>query len=297
MCEITIDPTTETNDTVQKEVIEGVSFYSVRNVCMYEIHDTTTAMTFEPTCTTELCVYFLIDGAEHEAFGHWVYESAVFLPFFHLLKVKYPTIKLVRQGNRTYKRLFCKYFDIDEKDVVGEIDTDSSNLCIFPEAGMHLTMTEVTSQFKCIINRFWKEVEQRMPNPPSEMIEYCLMPRQTKENYICLERVVPFDKIREFLTMRTIPYRVLETDTITDLNDQIRSVQSAQTIILVDGSALLVNGLFCKGKTILVNGNNTVRLRTAYPRMMFIVEVIQKQNNGFFFVDQDGVVDYLQSLY
>ena len=43
--------------------------------------------------------YFIIDTLLHDAFAHWVFESAIYLPLFLLLKEKYyPNLKLYIRG-------------------------------------------------------------------------------------------------------------------------------------------------------------------------------------------------------
>lgn len=300
MCEVMIEITagTETDENVRKELVQGVSFYFVENVCLYEINNTTTVMTIEPTHkAADTNVYFVIDTLEENAFGHWVYESAVFLPYFHLFKARYPALKLVCHERKTYKYLFYKYFDISMNDIVYDINIDCPNLCIFPETGMHLTIGYTTPQFEQILVQFCQEVQRRMPTDIDPFIEYCIMPRQTKENYAPNDRRVPFGEIYECFENLKIPYQIMETDKVDDLNDQIRAIQRARAIILVDGSALMVNGIFCKGKPIFVVGQTTYKTRTLYPRMMLIVNMNQKRDNCYFLNDQHAVVEHFRSLY
>ena len=51
-------------------------------------------------------VYFVIDLYFDEAFSHWVYESAIYLPLFCMLKVTYPTLKLVLKTKKEFQTPF-----------------------------------------------------------------------------------------------------------------------------------------------------------------------------------------------
>jgi hypothetical protein len=80
--------------------------------------------------SSNVSYYLVIDTIYHEAVFHWVAECAIYLPFFNILKNKYPTIKLYLKGFKTFKKLFCDYFDIKQHDIVYNLD--HSNVCIFP---------------------------------------------------------------------------------------------------------------------------------------------------------------------
>ena len=64
----------------------------------YESHDE----------SKSLSLFLLFETTMDFTFGHWIYESAIYLPYFFELKLKYPELKLlVKQSpKRSYKKLF-----------------------------------------------------------------------------------------------------------------------------------------------------------------------------------------------
>jgi hypothetical protein len=71
---------------------------------------------------------------------------------------------------------------------------------------------------------------------------------------------------------------VLNTDDITDLNDQIRIIQSAKKIIVTDGSPFLVNGLFLSNCEVYVIDNFTTTQMKIYNKLKTIIEKINILN-------------------
>ena len=67
----------------------------------------------------------------NDPFGHWVFEVAVFLPLFHILKSKYPTLKLLSFNPKRYNDIFYKGFGIIDEDIVSCLPTE--NTVIFTE--------------------------------------------------------------------------------------------------------------------------------------------------------------------
>jgi len=185
--------------------------------------------------------YFVIDTISSEAFGHWVFESAIYLPAFKELQKLFPGLKLVLKEEKTFKILFCKFFNINTDEITYNIEKD--NICFFPSPISSHNDKTITQELKNQIYKF-----REFFNSESEIYyENIVMPRQTKENYKCNDRQYNFEPLIKQLQ----PY-ILNTDEITDLKDQISIIQSGKNIYLSEGSPFLVNGLFCKNKNIFI---------------------------------------------
>ena len=292
------------NLTAADATIDIGSYQLVRipNVTTYTLCGTTfntwivqTDSTLSDISSTN--VYFVIDLCFDEAFGHWVYESAIYLPLFCMLKVTYPTLKLVLKTKKNFKHLFCSYFNIAESDIVYHIPTTESNLCFFPSPISSLNITNPNSkvhEYYTSIFRLFKEC----PSIKKDPVEYLIMPRQTIENYKGNDRTIPFQAIFDHFTHNTTnTHRIFHTDTVTNLIDQINELRSAKTIICHDGSALLVNGMFVQNKQFLVVSLYTPGQASKYPQLSKIIEYINKINNNtiqYFSIDRD-VVNYVMN--
>lgn len=215
--------------------------------------------------------YLAIDTHAHDAFAHWVYESAIYLPTLNILYLSSP---------RKYKELFCKFFGITK--VVYELPL--VNTCIKPI--LHsLNIQTCDQEYKDLVDNLF--VKFNFTYEPK--YEYVIMPRQTKENYKGNDRKVDLAKIIAYLPDAYI----LNTDLIEDLHEQIKIVNSGKTIILTDGSPFLVNGMFINDRNIIVIQNFTIEQASSYPKIKYIIDKISKKNRITYFYNEDH---YLQSI-
>ena len=60
---------------------------------------------FDITPASEVSFFYLFETCFDSAFGHWIYESAMYLTFFSELKSTYPELKIVvkRNPKRSYR--------------------------------------------------------------------------------------------------------------------------------------------------------------------------------------------------
>jgi len=225
-------------------------------------------------------VYFIIDQCFHEAFGHWVYESAIYIPLFLRLKETYPLLKLALKTKKEFKLLFCKYFNITESDIVYQLPPTESNIGFFPSPITNLSYKQPNPTVHAYYENFFK-LFQETPSVIKEPVDYLIMPRQSKENFWGNERTIPFQAIFDHFKYKTTKsHRVFHTDTVTDLIDQINELRSTKTIICHDGSALLVNGMFIQNKQILVVDFCTPGQAVIHPQLQKILEYIKTINNN-----------------
>jgi len=295
------DSTVESKDVIV-ETHDVYKTFHVNNVINYG-NDTSLydrwIITIHTNCKSQIDnIFFVADTVYNDAFGHWVFETAIYLfELFHILKSIYPNIKLLLKQKRDYKILFCKLFDISESDIV--YDLPSINKCIFPSPiSMLNQQIEASANLKMQMLRFFNyfktiDISSNTTN------EFLLMPRQLKENYVNNDRVVPFEVlIREVPTLSNSVV-VLHTDTIFDLKHQIKFCRTASNIILVDGSALGVNGLFSLNKKIYVLGTHTKSHcidTNTFPKSRLVNHLITNVNGNtvMFFNTQHEIIDTIK---
>ena len=73
-------------------------------------------------------------------------------------------------------------------------------------------------------------------------------------------------------------HKILYTDTIEELKTQIDILNSSKNIFLSDGSAFLVNGLFCINSNINVLGDVVVEQSKNFFKMEYICQLIERNN-------------------
>jgi len=216
--------------------------------------------------------YFIIDSLYHDGFYHWVYENSVFIMYYEQLLKLYPNLKIVCKLQRNFKDLFYKMYGVTDNV---DYSLPNNNLCIIPLLNMFTNQRkEHTDTGKMIIRKMMSMF--RAPVNLNRTIDYLVMPRQTKENYIGNNRVVDMTNI--YAQLRDKKYVELHTDTITNLQTQIDMINNSKTIIITDGSPFLVNGMFVESATIIVIPYCTQDQAIHYPKLRFVVEEICKYN-------------------
>ncbi len=221
--------------------------------------------------------YFIIELVHHDAFAHWVYESAIYLPIFSKLKEIYPTIKIVLKEKKQFKSLFLNFFNIMETDVVYDMHTN--NVCLFPSPISALNDNHnLTDVYKQIIEQFITIFSQSRIE--SEQYDYIILPRQARENYKNNDRMYDMTSIYEVISSITTKYKTLHTDTILDLKDQIAEIRSASCVILTDGSPFLVNNLFCNHQKLFVLDIVTQYQSSFLFKQNYIIETICRLHNN-----------------
>lgn len=292
---IYVDNSTETTRHVRKEIFNDYKLYEVENVHSYTYIDYKawnitigSPNLFNITNITN--IYFVIDTLHHDAFAHWVFESAVYLPLYNRLKSLYPNIKLHLQCRKQYKQLFCKYFGISEENIVYEFDIHAPSICYFPSPITSLNNCELDPCYVKQLDIFWAYFKG------SHEDKYVLniMPRQVKENYKSNDRSVPLLSLIEY-GRHISNCIVTHTDTIEDLCTQMDIVQNSKITVLVDGSALLVNGMFAYNKHIISAGGACTPHQAAhYVKMAHILNKIRNQNTSLSYIA--GETDIISKL-
>ncbi len=268
------------DSTISIHIYDIYKVFGINNVTTYEYtnFNSWTITTHNNNTTTNI-VYLFIDTLYNDAFGHWVYESAIYLPLFKILKEIYPSIKLVLKHKKKFKILFCKYFDIDISDIVYDIDISSQTSCLFPSPISALNNIECSLQFQTQLDKFWNYFRSKsISDDISNSYLVNLMPRQLKENFKYNDRKINIDNIIKFI--ETLPNsKITNTDDLDDLDEQIDIIRKSYITTITDGSPLLVNGMFCYNKYLLVAGNLcTNEQSNTYNKLAYIISKIKKQN-------------------
>lgn len=208
--------------------------------------------------------FFIIDTGSHEAFGHWVFESAIYLDKFKELKKTIPDLKLALKSMKKYKKLFLDFFDIIDIHV-GPLPCP--NIC-YINTLYSLNKKEINDDYKMLVSNLFSNFDQKIEKSEKTL----LMPRQKLENFKPNDRTYDTDFLEKNIT------NVLHTDFVEKLSDQIKRVKEASDIILTDGSPFLVNGMFARNSNIFIIGNVTPGQRTQYPKMNYIITKINELN-------------------
>jgi hypothetical protein len=266
------DSTTENAETI------GIyKYFTVPNVLSYsngsDFKSWTITTGTPPAGDRPPVMYFIIDTHFDDAFSHWVYECAVYLELFCILKEKYPDLRLHVKTRRGYKHLFYSMFSIREEDIVYSLEP--KNISFFPTPVSLLNCTELSFDYIEHLRAFFIRFQQYKEKHTTDVV---FLPRQTSENYTNNPKSYDMSKMYDD---SKYSYDIIYTDTISDLKEQIRRVSSAKTLVLIDGSSFLVNGMFSRNARIMIiDGITCWQLR--FPRMKLILHMISRLNNSTF---------------
>lgn len=256
--------------------IDDIYFDIKKNVFSVStnVHNSTKKFTFHNESINEnnLNIYFILEAPHHAAFGHWVFESAIFLPFFKSFKGA--KLLVNKNPHKKYKGLFFKLFNINHDDIIyldnvhEEVveykNIPKNNICIVPRHTpiCHTSNSELTYRlniFMRLLSNFKNSIINSDYNYDKE-IEHLFLPRNTTENYAQNERPVDYSKIYKILENKDyISYNTMDTE---DMNKQIILITKAKNIYLDYGAAFVVNGFFSKNSNIYVNNKNVIQYNT-----------------------------------
>jgi len=231
----------------------------------------------------------LIEIRYHQAFSHWVFESAVFLREFKTLKLVYPELKILVNKNphRSYKKLFFDLFGILESDIIliDNIEDDSidytnippNSACIIMENLTHNNIAADVERTRKLYNQFYDDIQCIMNYPilpKFKKIKNLWLPRNTTENYAANDRNPDYSKVKELLSSKS--HVVYNTILTKDFSEQIKLLTDSEEIYLDLGGSLYVNGFFCINSVINVIGGIP---NESYPLLNLIIDLIKSRGN------------------
>lgn len=252
-------------------------YYMVENVINYQYYNFNSYIINNNTFNNISKDYYLIlDTTFSNALFHWIAECVIFFPLFNKLKNKYPTLKIVCQIKQGYHDIIGKYFGINKDDIIYQIN-NQNNICFFPKPITALNNNSICDEYKLyaenmisLFNNFYYE----------KNIDILILPRQYKQNSTQGSglRISNCSNI-----INNIPnIKVLNTDQITDINEQIELIKKSKIIIVSDGSPYLFNGLFAINSKIIVLGNEVYNQCNNFKKMNYYNNLIKTNNEVIF---------------
>lgn len=221
-----------------------------------------------------IATYLIIDTPNHNAFGHWTFESAIILPYIQKLLNHYPNLKIVCNHSNPYKELYLTFFNIEKERIVDTIQY-THNICLFPNLSeCSLNLKSNTNIYENALVNFDKYFDRNQ----QKIYEKILLTRHQQNNYKLFERTVDTSDIQTHLSSNDL---VLDTSVLQTLREQIDYIQRSKIIIVPDGSAFLVNGFFARESIIIVLSGHVLSCSQAVvctPRLKYIINRIRQNN-------------------
>jgi hypothetical protein len=246
----------------------------------------------EPLDTQDLKIFFLFEVPYHEAFCHWVFESAVFLPFVrHFTKYDNFCILVNANHERKYKKSFFKLFQINDANIhyIDNIDMHTNDVSYrnLPKNNISIVCrnfilnqvpssldNKLITNFKFLLTHFYESVAVIKHE---KQIENLFLPRSKIENYLPNDRQVDYANIYALLNNKEyVSYDTQETD---NFREQVILLEKSKNIYINWGSSFYVNGFFSINSILYIamNGFN-YNCDTSFILCQIIKGIIEKRN-------------------
>ena len=253
--------------------------------------------------------YMIFDNPGKDAFGHWIYESFIFVDILKELNKEYKNIKIVTSNKKLYVKNFFTFFDI-KNEIVYNFE-DENNITFVPPIIAYGIINEMNPKhlklFQKFINKYVSYIHDNIINFNFEN-NILYLPRNRKDNFypedsipkeFILDRI-NLDEITHF-TDSVAKYSgiTLNTFELNNIKMQFSFIINSKNIILDYGSAFDVNSLICKNKNIIVlNKGNKYNLHTLPQTNKIIYDIVSSNNNVTFvteYNDFDDIYRYINN--
>ena len=280
--------------------INNITFDIKKNVkdVFTDIHTGNKSYTFydEPIDKNKLSILFLFEVPFHEAFGHWVFESAIFLPFVKNFTSYDNFFVLVNKNNeRKYKKSFFKLFNIDDKNIcyIDNLETHTDNVSYKNITKNNISIVcrnfilnqvprslnnDLIEKFTFLVINFYEIIIKDIHR--EKQIENLFLPRSKIENYLPNDRQINYDSLYALLTDKE--YICYDNQETNNFIEQVMILQKSKNIYTYWGSSYLVNGFFSKDSNIYIAMNNTnYNCSDGFLLCKIIKNIVEKNNKIF----------------
>lgn len=292
----------ETIEIWEKNGMKSLTKFPTVNILGYELHMLTNVMEFvlylPHFChvKTNDCItqgnhetYFIIDTPNHNSFGHFLFESSIYMSIYKKLKKLFDGIKVLLVSSAKYKLLILKHFGIDENDIVSTFRTHD-NVCFIPQFKQcSLNSNDYVNEFNRALSIIYPIYNNHKYFHIKKNIDIMIMPRHKVENNPPTDRIIDTTDIENHLSQ--IPNcEVFDTSTIDSLENQIDKIKRTEILVIPDGSSILVNGFFASNSIIIVLGFGTInQANTEAPKIKYVHKYIAMNNTVIFITNRQVI--------
>jgi hypothetical protein len=198
----------------------------------------------------------------------------------------HPNAKILLASKKGFKIQILNFYGIAESQISTEVS--AINYTVFLRPCTALNDLGEHKYFLSLLNDFSNKFNQiaKAKNFNNDIL---LMPRQKIENFVFNDRQVDTSDIELFLS-KVKNTSIFNTVHTPNFFHQINEVQSSKIILLVDGSAFLVNGFLARNSVIIVLGDNFVpEQRKIYEKKRLICDFIERNNAVMFIHSSNNV--------
>jgi hypothetical protein len=220
-------------------------------------------------------IYVAADTFFNEAFSHWIFESAIWIPHIRSLNSQLPSVpKFLLSAQRKFKESF-----LNSTGYEYTYQASSENYTILMPPITTINLNYSTLAYKKLLIDFHYFLKSLAPIPPKN-VKAILLPRGKAENFTPNDRIVDTNQIEEFFKDKSPNLEIFNSDENPNLLHQIDLIRRAELILVPDGAALVFNGFLAHNSTLLVFNSELVRSQIRmYEKGLEILNTIKENNN------------------
>lgn len=246
-------------------------FKSILNVDFYDNND---------KFYNEKAHYYIIDCPGLDAFGHWIYESFIFIELLIELNKNIDNIKILTSNTRKYVKSFLNFFNI-KNEVVYTIE-NYNNICYFPKIySLNDTNTNIKEDiyYNHHLNYYINYIKNNIIDFKHHN-KVVLLPRNNIDNYEPNDRKINnIDNIKDLVINNG--GCVIDTYNLNNIFYQFSILYNSDNIILDYGSSFYVNTMFLNNKKIYMFDDNKCLMSQIFLSKLyaFILNKLLTNNN------------------
>lgn len=238
--------------------------------------------------------YLIIDTSYRKGFGHWVYESAIYVPVYNRLKIKFPNIKMVLSDSYDFNfaKNILNFLGIKKEDIFSihkpfknlreipdVIYFENNNICLFHEPNAYLCDLTITDEYKLYVDMFYNKLN--IYSNIEKTIDILYLDRSSGINNVN-NRIYDTKKFIELLFKNYSNYviKIIDPNDFKDFNEQIYTINMSKNIILPSGSSFLVNSLYINNSNIYILDSMNIEELTLFPHVEYIFNITMSKNNN-----------------
>lgn len=250
--------------------------------------------------------YIIFDNPGKDAFGHWIFESFIFVDILKELNNEYKNIKIMTSNKKLYVKSFFNFFRINN-EIVYDFE-DTNNIVFIPPIISYGIINETNPKyfelFKTFMNKYVSYIYNNIINLNFEN-NILYLPRNKKNNF-CPEEFIPKQLIGDRINIDEITHMtdavlkyggiVLNTLELNNISIQFSLIYNSKNIIIDYGSAFDVNTLICKNKNIIVLNKEKYDLHTKPLINKIIYDNVSSNNNVTLLTDYNNFDDIYEYI-
>ena len=198
-------------------------------------------------------IYFYMDQIYDDAFGHYMFESSIYLFLYIKLKLINPNIKLLSFKKKNFKTIMYTAFNISDNDIHYEIKSPN-NTILFPRATSQADHSNIDI-YSYYINNLYTYFTNKIGTIKKD-INVLYFPRGIKENYVGNNRTIGIQLFLTDYISQLDNCLVYKTDEEThNMIDQIKVIRRAHILIVDMGSNFGINSYFADNMKVICIGD------------------------------------------